>query len=373
MVQPFGPPRPLEATPRRLDRLTSLRWFAAMAVFFVHGYQLVRVAIPWYAPSSAAGSFAGVSFFFMLSGFVLAWSRSDRAGVRPFLQNRLARIWPSHIAAEAAAWLLQWRVFALAQAVTVTVPVVFLVQAWIPSSRWYFAQNTPSWTLACEAFFYLMFPWLHRRIDAARRPVALLVGLLAAIWAVPLLTLPMSKPWWIWSGYIFPLPRLMEFAVGIVLCRMVREGRLRWTNPVPPAILVGVAIWTERWLPVRIGFVALAAVPLAWLLAASGAGAVSGRPSVLDARPFVWLGEISFAFYLTHALVLVYSYQIFSVLRHGWISHARPLLGVELVMSVVAAWIVHRVVEVPFERLLRARRAAHAESIEDRAVPAGVS
>jgi peptidoglycan/LPS O-acetylase OafA/YrhL len=304
-----------------------------------------------------------VSFFFMLSGFVLAWARSDNAGDRSFWRNRFARIWPTHMAALLLTLTLPWLVDGTRPVPTLIAPVVFLVQAWIPSRRWFFAPNIVSWSLSCEMFFYLMFPWLRRRIAATRRPVALLVALLVLIWLVPVATTPLSTADRFWAGYVFPLARLPEFCVGIVLCRLVSEGRVRWTSTSIPTLLALAVVISDRWMPARVMYVAWGAVPLAWLLASSAARAVEGRRSVLDLRPFVWLGEVSFAFYLVHAVVFTWTYKTIGILRHGPLSHIRPLLATELVLSVIGAWILHRLVETPLERRLRAPRVGSATTL----------
>jgi peptidoglycan/LPS O-acetylase OafA/YrhL len=364
-VGPFGPARPQGELRARLDRLTSLRWFAAFGVFLVHAYQLDRVVIPWYTRSAEAGGEAGVAFFFMLSGFVLAWSHSDARGRKPFWQNRFARIWPSHITAVVAALLLPWIVDGVRPELKLVPPVVLLVQAWIPSQHWYFAPNIVAWTLSCEAFFYAVFPWLHRAVDQVRRPVVLLAGLLLLVWVIPTLTFPFNAAHTEWIAYICPLSRLPEFCIGIVLCRTVREGRLRWSNPYIPAAWAIAAIMVARWIPHRYIYAAWPTIPLAWLLAASAARAArpgERRRSLLETRPFIWLGELSFVFYLVHALVLRWSVPTIGWLRHGELSHPRVLFVEEIVGSIVVAFVVHQVIEVPFERWLR---AAHSRRLSE--------
>lgn len=76
-----------------LRSLTTFRFIAALMVFLFHqnlfsGYQL--------------GS-AGVSFFFILSGFILTYNYQDKLGehsgntIRAFYVARLARIYPVHL------------------------------------------------------------------------------------------------------------------------------------------------------------------------------------------------------------------------------------------------------------------------------------
>ena len=79
----------------RLDSLTGLRWWAAFGVF---AYHMANLA-PLRHQSLLNVGYTGVSFFFVLSGFVLTWSAKPSTGVRQFWWRRFARIWPAHFVA----------------------------------------------------------------------------------------------------------------------------------------------------------------------------------------------------------------------------------------------------------------------------------
>src|SRR4051794_31464771 len=92
------------STPSRLDALTGLRFPAALAVAACHTGELVcNNAFGPTARRVFAEGAAGVPFFFVLSGFVLAYSYHDRLA-RPapgaaaaYYRSRVARIWPLHL------------------------------------------------------------------------------------------------------------------------------------------------------------------------------------------------------------------------------------------------------------------------------------
>lgn len=79
---------------RRLDSLTALRWFAALAVFGRHSVRPVGF-LQHLIPQGATA----VSFFFVLSGFVLAWSWRDGDTARGFYRRRAARVYPAYVVA----------------------------------------------------------------------------------------------------------------------------------------------------------------------------------------------------------------------------------------------------------------------------------
>src|SRR4051794_4005435 len=132
----------------RLPSLTGMRWVAAVLVFGEH--ILEKYLAPHFAVSQVVESgswrllkFAGawgVTFFFMLSGFVLAWSARPGDRKLDFWRRRLAKIYPNHLVTMVVAVLL-----ALAVGIGVTpgqlVAHLTLTQAWLPDSGVLFALN----------------------------------------------------------------------------------------------------------------------------------------------------------------------------------------------------------------------------------------
>ncbi|MHC2999665.1 hypothetical protein OB08_11010 [Microbacterium sp. HJ5] len=77
---------------RRLDAITGLRWWAAFAVFAHH----IQNLVPLPGPIAAVAGFGhlGVTFFFVLSGFVLTWAWRPEVDKRTFWWRRFSRIYP---------------------------------------------------------------------------------------------------------------------------------------------------------------------------------------------------------------------------------------------------------------------------------------
>lgn len=117
--------------------------------------------------------YLGVTFFFVLSGFVLTWSGSTRNGVGAFYRNRFARIWPLQIVTLLVAAVLpygssdNWGTFA---------QNVLLAQAWTYEGAHSF--NWVSWSISDEAFFYQLFPLALLLIVRMRRTGLLMTAVL---------------------------------------------------------------------------------------------------------------------------------------------------------------------------------------------------
>jgi peptidoglycan/LPS O-acetylase OafA/YrhL len=349
---------------KRLHGLTGLRFFAAAAVVLVH----VRFQFSdSHTLTVAAGyGYAGVTFFFLLSGFVLTWSWSDQPAGR-FWWRRLARIWPLQFALMLVAFTV------LADRERIPGPFghaleALLLQAWSPDRAVYFGGNGVSWSLSCEMFFYLLFPFVVPLIGRLHRRGLAVVGALtgAAMLAAPALAAgSVSADTYYWLFYVFPPYRFAEFLLGIVLARAVALGlRVRRPAPAGSLSITGLALLVAAltWLNVVVGggvdrpFVALAAVPLfALLLLACVSAELRSPDSWLTWRPLVLLGEWSFALYLVHKPLFL--------LTQGWgwwgdgggVDGAMQFLAF-LVLSTAVAAGAHYAIEKPAERALRTLR-----------------
>ncbi|GAA0660854.1 acyltransferase [Kitasatospora atroaurantiaca] len=351
----------------RLPSLTGLRFIAAMMVFLFH-MTLTRLELNPYSGGTAhaleavftKAGWVGVSFFFILSGFVLTWSTRPDRTPRQFWWQRLVKLYPNHLATFALAMVL----YASATATWKEwLPNLLLLQAWVPRFDTFFSVNIPSWSLSCELFFYLCFPLLNRwigRIDAARlwAWAGGVAGVVVCLPAVALALLPdtpvMPNGFPVsvgqyWFVYLFPPVRMLEFVLGILMARILMSGR--WINLrlLPAAALAGAGYLAALAVPWLYGLSAAAVVPLALLIPAAASADVRAQASPLRGRVMRWLGEVSFAFYLVHVPVLLYMRQL---MDHGYYS-APVATGVVLLITAVSlllAWLLHIGVERPLMR-----------------------
>jgi peptidoglycan/LPS O-acetylase OafA/YrhL len=325
--------------------LTGMRWAAAFLVFGFH-LHVERLYAEGPAADVLRFVFApgpvGVSFFFILSGFVLAWSARPADTPRAFWRRRAAKLLPNHLVTMAVvlvAFIVLGTKFTVAAAGSNAV----LLQGWFPDESVYFGMNTPSWSLSCEAFFYLLFPalWLFLR-GASTRVLALGAGvMIGAIWTLPAVALALPDDVAYWFVWILPVSRLPEFVLGICAARLVAVGS--WPRVSAWAAgLAFVAAYLASPSLGRWGFVAATSLPLVFLIAATARRDVAGAPSFWRAAPLVTLGNWSFAFYLVHQIVI----------RFAASSGHSALVGTLwafalLAAALAAAATLHKLVEVP--------------------------
>jgi peptidoglycan/LPS O-acetylase OafA/YrhL len=336
---------------RRLDRLTSLRFFAALGVVICHVSLLIDSTEHAQVTARLA---TGVPFFFMLSGFVLTWAHTPSDRAASFWRRRFARIYPLHVVTLVVAVAIVWQLSDRGmQPVLRTVLSLLLLHAWVPDPQVYFASNGVSWTLSVELFFYAVFPWVHpflaRRARQARR------GVLAACVAVVALNCAvvpfLPRRIGIWWLEILPLTQLPIFVIGVVLALEVKDG---WRPRVPLGVTAAVTaagIAAAYAVPEPYWRVAPMLIPFALIIVHAVMADLDGRPGLLTHPVLVRLGLWSYALYLCHGLVLTtvgYSLGRQVGLRTGL------LFDVVLTVTAIAlSAVLHELVERPLERRLR--------------------
>jgi peptidoglycan/LPS O-acetylase OafA/YrhL len=362
----------------RLPSLTGLRWIGAMLVFGFHIGTMGIVADPDYKAVVARlftlGLF-GVQFFFILSGFVLVWSYRPGLPAHVFWRRRLAKIFPNHVVMWAAV-LLVWFLLAMPFDLGSILSNLFLVQAWSPVPGWYYSVNNVSWSLSCEMFFYFCLPWVLPVIRRMKPWMlyAVVVGmplLILAVWPAQHL-LPETHQWWF--AQVFPVVRSFEFFLGVAAAELMLRGRWRGPNLLPATVLFVVAWFvTGYWVPGPLWTTVLAVANILVIAAAARAD-VRGTRSPWRSRPLVWLGEVSFAYYITHVFVIG-NVLLLLDRQHGFPGWQGPAVAVGLlVLCLGCAWVLFRFVETPMMRVLapnpaqRFGRATPGKSGADRSM-----
>jgi peptidoglycan/LPS O-acetylase OafA/YrhL len=365
-----------------LPALTSIRFFAALWVVVSHlavmGYVNFSAPVRWVVGDSRPA----VTFFFVLSGFILAHNYGDGLdgeGMRRFYVARFARIYPMLVfslllAVPVTAILLisddrvhlfEWYGIQGNPALPLIASLLaqlLCLTAWLPFSAINQPWDGPTWSISCEAFFYLAFPLLVafvKRLPPGRRGMLLLAGFCAqGLWIAALLRfVPASR-----SGHLisqFPLTHLFEFVLGIAVqcyCRELQRGGQSYDRRALGASLLAVlAVGVlSVWRPVEPAYFLLS--PCFALLV--GGIAMQKRPAwgLLGLRPMVVLGEASFSLYLIH-VPLIHLAELAGIGQRG----ALALLAGLVALSVILFFTIERPMRLAILRRY-AQRATTAPS-----------
>lgn len=333
--------------PVALPALTSLRFFAALHVLLYHFAQGQVAALPEFVRTFIASGNTGVTFFFVLSGFILGYNYLGRMpSSREFYWRRFARIYPVYGFALifALPFFMQelraemgWR--EVGQALAVYFPVKFLMlQAWFEPMvlKW----NGPSWSLSVEALFYLVFPGLALLAVRLDRTGAICAGLgsLVLLHLAHLAKLPL------------PLVSLPLFLLGISLASLHRFVKpVSWLRPISVLILV-VVIGNLPWIEVNVpGSSALFAACFGFLVFTFATG--SSSQAGLAAPWLVLLGEASYSLYIIHEPLAALFQAVGK--RMGGLTMASPVLFWSyLVGAVLFSIFLYRKLELPMQKAL---------------------
>lgn len=209
--------------------LTSLRFIFAMMVFAAHCY----VIDPHFSHFLYKEGFVGVSFFFMLSGFIIAYNyqrkfEQEKITRREFWVARFARIYPLHIVTLFLLVLTGGYLRTTDGETALKIfSQLFLLHPFIPDMDYFFAFNSPSWSLGCEQLFYFLFPFLALWLSNTRKLLGLLIVVgCCVIWGMYFTPDQQIRGYW----YVNPLSRLPDFLVGMLLYQLYEKKRMNWSR-----------------------------------------------------------------------------------------------------------------------------------------------
>jgi len=342
-------------------------------LFHLQTLGLVSGGPAWLQEIRGVG-YLGVSFFFVLSGFILVYTYADRPfRAREFWQARFARIYPAYassllIALPMFLWFLihlnfpflAWTKDHLSLACLM---VATLTQSWVPqiASAW----NPVAWSLAVEAFFYACFPLLFPMIAKASRR-GLLVWI-AAAWTITLLLTggyavfspdgvahtnsSYENLFWLNVVRFNPLVSLPEFVVGMaagfacVRSKLAADSGIWLTVGGMAAFALAVAL--SRQIPYPMLHSGLLAPVFASIIFG-----VALRPRwtrVLEWRWLVLVGEASYSLYLIHFVVIWAA-----IVRFGRAAASPIGILTVLVVAFTISMASYKLIEQPARRKLRA-------------------
>ena len=369
----------------RLDGLSSLRFFAAVGIFFFHAFAMKSFGwAPQWAQHLAELGYIGVSFFLVLSGFVLVYGFAGRPIEKwGFWRSRLARVYPAYLFSLLfVGTFFFYAIFMLdipelawfkAHPLATTLLCLTLLQAWVPPAA--LGWNAPGWALSVFWFYYLIFPGVLRWAERRKTQVLWTVAGVAWIAAVGLsIAYVIVKPdhvqyanpyhinlFWLNALKFNPAVRLPEFLLGVALGFQVIRSE-RWKRygvqmVLGGVVLLAVLIAVRPLVPYPVMHTGLAAP--AFLLLIWGVAAKPKLTALLETKPFVILGDVSLSFYLLHSNILG-----MMVYAGGGIPRVSPSITFfALFVSIVASVVVYMVIEIPARRWLEGKPRTQAGAV----------
>ncbi len=358
----------------RLRSLDSLRGFAAMGVAFFFHYNHFNMpyfsthpeALPWFSVMSwfYQNGWNLVDFFFVLSGFIfmhvyLNKITGNRISEKNFFILRLSRLYPLHIATLLLVAGVQYFRFLSGigyfdcpnnDIYHFLLNIIFL-QAGLFNNG--FSFNTPSWSLSCEVFAYIIFFYTLKK---AKQPALFFVLYMF----IGLTCLQMQLNYPVFNPEVARM--LMAFFAGCLLFYIniyignlsLKTKRMMLAVVILYSILVGALL-------AKGGFVAvfgqwdrvmpLMVYPLFILLLLN----VNILGKFFSLRPFTFLGDLSYSIYLLHFPVQLLMFTFLPV-AGIYLDYTRgSSLLIYAVVTILLSAVSHYLFEKPVQNLIRER------------------
>lgn len=172
------------------------------------------------------GGECGVSFFFILSGFVLSYAYGSRVEngtfrIGTFVKKQLSKFYPLHLLTFFLMIALDARLGRFFEWPKLLANLL-LLQSWVPSDDFYFVANGLSWFLSDLLFFYLVFAFVFRCLYRCPLRVLTIGGMVVVVlygFLASLIPSSLINP----LLYASPITRLIDFCIGILIFRFSRS------------------------------------------------------------------------------------------------------------------------------------------------------
>jgi len=301
---------------REIKSIQCLRFFAAMHIVMYHFFQSTTFS-KWGASQ--------LTFFFLLSGFVLSYQyrgRENEICTWRFFAKRLFRLYPTYLLSIAVQCVQLGTITSTRQLII----MLFSLQTWI-SDAFTNEINTPSWAIGAFLICYLLFPTTIRILSTlkSRKNIlnAFLVLFIFSAWQA------LNAIGYRITIYSFPLSALFQahvpsFLFGCVLGSHFVDSKLKSQNQAIPYMCIAVLLliftfvdvsslpyiyaWSSNGLLLPIYGL------LVWSVSANELNSEKKNvSSCLVITPLYELGRISFAVYILQTCVytLVNKYMCF--------------------------------------------------------------
>lgn len=302
--------------------------------------------------------YLAVDFFFILSGFIIAYNYKKTFEQKLhgnnyliFVIKRFARIYPLHLfillcylLVPAAYYMSGRPLNNELYTVDAFIAKFLLVDLWFVGMNFWESWNVPSWTISGEMFAYLTFPFLCAFIQQRKIAVAFLFLFSVSVIAISYESLG-SRSLGDGISELGLLRCLCEFICGVCVYvfhhnfKPLTESTNKWLAIVVGLLLVLLLLTIEKnhlYIPVLFSTLLYSLI-----------GFRSGLHKILEIKPLVKLGDISYSIYLSHTFILtVYSMIFVKSMTDFNIIDAFAYISITIVFSAFT----YRFIEMPMRK-----------------------
>ncbi|WP_299684128.1 acyltransferase [uncultured Dokdonia sp.] len=299
----------------RIEQLTFTRFIAAIAIVIFHYGKEANLFHKEYTSFIFKQANIGVSYFFVLSGFVMiiAYGKNSNINFFQYIKNRLARIYPVYIL--AIILILGVFLFQNINGADLILNLLML-QSWFSGKA--LTINYPGWSLSVELFFYITFPYLFNRIYSKQNLKTVTIWIII-FWMLSQIVFHLfiyniiELPYFnIKDIKYLPLLHLNEFLIGnltgLYFIKKLKNKQKNFKFHILISIAILIILLKYPFgLNYHNGLLIIIFVPLIIFISLS----TDSFTKLISKKTFVFLGEISFGIYILQAPV----WRIFSDYR----------------------------------------------------------
>lgn len=336
----------------KIRQITFTRFLAAIAIVISHFNKDLFLYKIDYISNIFLKANVGVSYFFILSGFIMivAYHRKDKIEYFDYYRNRLARIYPLYVLGLLLYLVTRYSDFSIYKG------LLYLLgfQSWIPGEA--MILNFPGWSISVEFLFYLLFPLLYNYFYSKGNKSIWIVTII--IWITTQAFSSIYSESFYYKGphteshellYYFPLMHINEFLVGNLAGLYFIKNPEQKNYDVPVVIIFGLILWSLIFTSFfyHNGLMAVLFIPLIILISRNN-GILS---KLFSLQPLEYLGEASYAIYITHIPVL---YILREVLKQGKYNFSIDLVfGIYIGVLIITCIFFYQCIEKPLRDYLK--------------------
>jgi len=357
-----------------LPALTGMRAIAALNIVFFH------FSNPkWFGPFAPVvdNGYVSVSFFLLLSGFVLAYNYRDRAetgkmDARKFWVARFSRIYPVFLFSLIVSLGMlaqEYQVQSRGNFYLGVVLTPLLLQGWDPRLCTFW--NTPAWTLSTDVLFYALFPvlisakWLRNLVASPRKALYAMLGFWMLGLVLPTVYTLLrpdgdahidrySSGLWLRAIKFGPLQHVPSFLFGIALAGFNDFLPERGRNRLIVGLFGFAGVYGVLFVGDRMPYVYMhdgLLMPLygAIVIGLAGKNLLTRIFSVL---PLLVIGEASYCLYILH-------FNLWNLIHDSKVLERTGLIAFDpwlsYVLLVLAALLAVRFIERPGQAWIKRR------------------
>jgi len=340
----------------RIEQLTFTRFLAAAAIVIFHYGRDVFPFNKTVISSIFGNTPVAVSYFFMLSGFVLVLSlrNVEKVSFSPFLKRRLLRIYPAYLVSSILMLF-----YILLSNNTLNLSHFFLnlslLQSWFPGNALVF--NPPAWSISVEFFLYLSLPFLmnhfYKRVPMKYLVLSAVIFIVLINWLTNFILgssfytgFPSASHDWI---QYFPPLHLGSFVLGnLAAFYFLKKGVLGNYDRYVLAIVLCFVLFASFEIPFNLhnGAMSILFIPFI-VFCSQNTGRIT---QLFSLKPLILLGEISYGLYILQEPIF---YWVKGGLSQLNINSKEIQFYASFGVLLISATLTYKLIETPIRRYFK--------------------